>query len=63
MQEVQPESLVALCLVLLKQLQPFITELENTKHLGQYQQRFADAPAIKSFDSQPNILLVAKEDE
>lgn len=40
MRDVAPESLVALCLVLLKQLQPFLSELQNTKHYDAYQKRF-----------------------
>lgn len=36
MREVAPESLIALCLVMLKQLQPFIEQLEATKHQDKY---------------------------
>jgi hypothetical protein len=32
MHEVQDETIVALCLVLLKQLQPYITDLSDSKH-------------------------------
>jgi len=32
MHDVQDETVVALCLVLLKQLQPYITDLSDSKH-------------------------------
>ena len=66
------ESLIALCLVLLKQLQPFIEQLENTKHQENYQKRFdsiqedeekAGQGSIINSLQPPNVLLVAKEDE
>jgi len=42
MHDVQDETIVALCLVLLKQLQPYITDLSDSKHQQNYERRYLD---------------------
>ena len=36
---IEPETLVALGLVLLKQLQPYVQELSDSKHQANYQRK------------------------
>lgn len=50
MDEVAPESVIALCLVMLKQLQPFIEQLDQTKHQDKYQKRFNEVPSLNEND-------------
>jgi hypothetical protein len=42
MESIEPESMVALSLVLLKQLQPYIQDLSITKEQETFQRKFAN---------------------
>ena len=50
LKNIEPETLVALGLVLLKQLQPYVQELSDSKHQANYQRKVASAQ--NSFDGQ-----------
>ena len=75
MKNIEPETLVALGLVLLKQLQPYVQELSDSKHQANYQRNFAalenpgqdpyelqDGRAIDGLGGK-NITLKQKEDD
>lgn len=76
MESIDPESLVALSLVLLKQLQPYITELNDTKLQLSYQKKMAEnnsvleeeedpagLTAAEKLGQQATVTLTSKEDE
>lgn len=52
--EVNDETIVALCLVLLKQLQPYITDLQDSKHAENYERKYNDPKGEDYEDSELN---------
>ena len=54
LKDIEPETLVALGLVLLKQLQPYVQELSDSKHQANYQRKVQSVQ--NSFDGQPGVI-------
>ena len=54
LKDIEPETLVALGLVLLKQLQPYVQELSDSKHQANYQRNFQSAQ--NSFDGHSGVI-------
>lgn len=59
--EVNDETLVALCLVLLKQLQPYITDLQDSKHTANYERKYNDPKGDDFEESELNEDIVERK--
>ena len=59
--EVGDETLVALCLVLLKQLQPYITDLQDSKHTVNYERRYNDPKGDDYEESEMNEDIIDRQ--
>ena len=66
MTDVEPESLVALGLVLLKQLQPYIQELQDVAHIDRFEDQnlpvYEDAKLAPGLEGR-NVTLKQREED